>query len=168
MDELGDDLKRFDAFRALPDAEKRDLFDRAVSAAFYNQAANQHRAMPIGERLVELLDIDFARAVRPTENYFWKRLTRARMLEIAEAVVGTEWAKARRKHKKGRLAADMAAVFGDDPQGRAALDAEARERVEQWCSLLATLQMLEVRKTEVYARWLDGLRDVRALSLIHI
>ena len=129
---LGDDLKRFDAFRALPDAEKQDLFARAVSAALHNQAANQHRALPIGERVVELLDIDFARAVRPTEKYFWKRLTRARMLEIAEAVVGAEWAKARRNHQKGQLAADMAAVFGDDPQGRAALDAEARERVEQW------------------------------------
>ena len=128
---LGDDLKRFDAFRALPDAEKHDLFARAVSAALHNQAANQHGALPIGERVVELLDIDFA-TVRPTEKYFWKRLTRARMLEIAEAVVGTEWAKARRNHKKGQLAADMAAVFGDDPQGRAALDAEARERVEQW------------------------------------
>ena len=129
---LGDDLKRFDAFRALPDAEKHDLFARAISAALHNQAANQHRAMPIAERVVELLDIDFAKAVRPTEKYFWKRLTRARMLEIAEAVVGKEWAKARRSHKKGQLAADMAAVFGDDPQGRAALDAEARERVEQW------------------------------------
>ena len=129
---LGDDLKRFDAFRALPDDEKQDLFARAVSAALHNQAANQHRALPVGERVVELLDIDFARAVRPTEKYFWKRLTRARMLEIAEAVVGAEWAKARRNHKKGQLAADMAAVFGDDPQGRAALDAEARERVEQW------------------------------------
>ena len=129
---LGDDLKRFDAFRALPDAEKHDLFARAVSAALYNQAANQHRATPIGERVVERLDIDFAKAVRPTEKYFWKRLTRGRMLEIAETVVGKEWAKARRNHKKGQLAADMAAVFGDDPQGRAALDAEARERVEQW------------------------------------
>ena len=130
--QLGDDLKRFDAFRALPDAEKHDLFARAVSAALHNQAANQHRALPVGERVVELLDIDFATAVRPSEKYFWKRLTRARMLEIAEAVVGTEWAKARRNHKKGQLAADMAAVFGDDPQGRAALDAAARERVEQW------------------------------------
>ena len=129
---LGDHLKRFDAFRALPDAEKQDLFARAVSAALHNQAANQHHAMQIGERVVELLDIDFARAVRPTEKYFWKRLTRGRMLEIAETVVGKEWAKARRGHKKGQLAADMAAVFGDDPQGRAALDAEARERVEQW------------------------------------
>ena len=129
---LGDDLKRFDAFRALPEAEKQDLFARAVSAALHNQAANQHRALAIGERVVELLDIDFARAVRPTEKYFWKRMTRGRMLEIAEAVVGTEWAKARRSHKKGQLAADMAAVFGDDPQGRAALDADARERVEQW------------------------------------
>ena len=129
---LGDDLKRFEAFRALPDAEKQDLFARAVSAALYNQAANQHRVMPTGERVVELLDIDFAKAVRPTEKYFWKRLTRARMLEIAETVVGKEWAKARRNHKKGQLAADMAAVFGDDPQGRAALDAETRERVEAW------------------------------------
>ena len=129
---LGDDLKRFDAFRALPDAQKRDLFARAVSSALHNQAANQHRAMPIGERVVELLDIDFAGAVRPTRKYFWKRLTRGRMLEIAETVVGREWAKARRSHKKAQLAADMAAVFGNDPQGRAALNAEARERVEQW------------------------------------
>ena len=129
---IEDDLKRFDAFRALPEAEKHDLFARAISAALYNQAANQHRALPVGERVVELLDIDFAGAVRPTEKYFWKRLTRGRMLEIAEAVVGREWAKARRNHKKGQLAADMAAVFGDDPQGRAALDAEARERVQQW------------------------------------
>ena len=29
-------------------------------------------------------------------------------------VVGAEWAKARRNHKKEQLAADMAAVFGDD------------------------------------------------------
>ncbi len=129
---IGDDLKRFDAFRALPEAEKQDLFARAVSAALYNQAANQHRALPVGERVVELLDIDFAKAVRPTEKYFWMRLTRAWMLEIAEAVVGTEWAKARRSHKKGQLAADMAAVFGDDPQGRVALDADARKRIEQW------------------------------------
>ena len=112
---LGDDLKRFDAFRALPDAEKRDLFARAVSAALHNQAANQHRALPVEERVVELLDIDFAQAVRPTEKYFWKPLTRARMLEIAEAVVGTERAKARRNHKKGQIAADMATLFRDDP-----------------------------------------------------
>ena len=129
---LNDDVKRFDAFRALPDTEKQNLLARAVSTALYNQAANQHRPLPIGERVVELLDIDFAQAVRPTEKYFWKRLTRARMLEIAETVIGTEWAKARRSHKKAQLAADMAAVFGDDPQGRVALDAEARERVEEW------------------------------------
>ena len=81
---------------------------------------------------MELLDIDFAAAVRPTEKYFWQRLTRARILEIAETVVGPEWAAARRRHKKGQLAAEMAAVFGADSAGRAALDAEARERVEQW------------------------------------
>ena len=28
--------------------------------------------------------------------------------------------------------------------------------------------MLEVRKTEVYARWLDGLRDVRARVLVRV
>ena len=26
--------------------------------------------------------------------------------------------------------------------------------------------MLKVRKTEIYARWLDGLRDVRARALV--
>ena len=129
---LSDDVKRFDAFRGLPDGDKQDLFARAVATSLYNQAANQHRVIGTGERLVELLEVDFAKAVRPSEKYFWKRLTRDRLLETAEAVVGKEWAKARRNHKKAALAADMAAVFGEDPQGRAALDPEARERIEQW------------------------------------
>ena len=129
---ITDKLKRFDAFRALPDEQKRELFARAVATSLYHQAANQHQLIPAAERVVELLDIDFAAAVRPTEKYFWKRLTRARLLEIAEAVVGKDWAAARRKHKKGELAAAMATVFGSDPAGRAALDADARERIEGW------------------------------------
>ena len=129
---LKSELKRFDAFRALPLAEKQSLFAAAVAAALRNQAGVEHRPAPVGERLVEMLDIDFAATVRPTEKYFWQRLTRARILEIAEAVVGPEWAAARRRHKKGQLAAEMAAVFGADAAGRAALDPDARERVEQW------------------------------------
>ena len=129
---IADELKRFDAFRALPDERKRDLFARAVAASLHHQAANQHRLIPATERLVELLGIDFAAAVRPTEKYFWKRLTRARLLEVAETVVGKDWAAARRKLKKGELAAAMAAVFGADAGGRAALDADARERIEGW------------------------------------
>ena len=129
---LDDEVNRWDAFRALPDPEKQRLFAQAVAGSLYNQVANQHRPVPAGERLIELLDIDFAAAVRPTEKYFWRRLTRAHMLDIAETVVGKEWAKARRNHKKGALAADMATVFGADPQGRAALDPETRDRIEQW------------------------------------
>lgn len=129
---LESELERFDAFRALPAAEKQSLFAAAVAAALHNQAGVQHRVMPVGERLVELLDVDFAGAVRPTEQYLGQRLTRARILKIAEAVVGPEWAAARRRHKKGQLAAEMAAVFGADPAGRAALDPDARGRIESW------------------------------------
>ena len=35
------------------------------------------------------------------------------------------------------------------------------------CSLLATIDlMIEIRKTDVYAKWLDGLLDVRARARI--
>ena len=129
---LDAELDQFDAFRALDNETKHSLFAQAVAASLYNQAGVQHRVMPIGERVVELLDIDFAAAVRPTDKYFWRRLTRAQLLEIAESVVGPEWAKARRKHKKGELTADMATVFAADPQGRAALEPDARERIERW------------------------------------
>ena len=129
---IGDELKRFDAFRALPADGKRGLFARAVATALHHEAANQHQVIRATERIVELLDIDFAAAVRPTEEYFWKCLTRARLLETAEAVVGEDWGAARLNHKKGELAAAIATVFGPDPAGRLALDADARERIERW------------------------------------
>ena len=35
------------------------------------------------------------------------------------------------------------------------------------CSQLATISyMLEVRKTGIYAKWLDGLRDIRARARV--
>ena len=130
--DLDEDLARFDAFRALPDERKHALFAAAVAGALYNHLGNEYRVNDVAERLVDLLDIDFATAVRPTETCFWKRLTKAQLLEIGQAVVGDEWHKTRRTYKKGELAADMAAIFGTDPQGRAGLDAETRDRVEQW------------------------------------
>ena len=130
--DLDEDLARFDAFRALPDERKHALFAAAVAGALYNHLGNEYCGNDVAERLVDLLDIDFAAAVRPTETCFWKRLTKAQLLEIGQAVVGDEWHKTRRTYKKGELAADMAAIFGTDPQGRAGLDAETRDRVEQW------------------------------------
>ena len=130
--DIDDDLARFDAFRALPAERKNALFAAAVAGALHNHLGNEYCVNDIAERLVDLLDIDFATAVRPTETYFWKRLTKAQLLEIGQAVVGDDWHKTRRTYKKGELAADMAAIFGPDPQGRAGLDAETRDRVEQW------------------------------------
>ena len=130
--DLDEDLARFDAFRALPDDRKHALFAAAVAGALFNHLGNEYCVNDVAERLVDLLDIDFATAVRPTEAYFWKRLTKAQLLEIGQTVVGDEWHKTRRTYKKGELAADMAAIFGPDPQGRAGLDAETRDRIEQW------------------------------------
>ncbi|MDE0456094.1 MAG: ParB/RepB/Spo0J family partition protein [Chromatiales bacterium] len=127
-----DDLARFDAFRALPPERKHALFAAAAAGALHNHLGNEYHPNDVAERLVDLLDIDFAAAVRPTETYFWKRLTKAQLLEIGQTVIGDDWHKTRRSYKKGELAADMAAIFGPDPQGRAGLDAEARDRVEQW------------------------------------
>ena len=80
--DVDEDLARFDAFRALPDERKHALFAAALAGALYNHLGNEYCVNDVAERLVDLLDIDFAAAVRPTETYFWKRLTKAQLLEI--------------------------------------------------------------------------------------
>ena len=63
---------------------------------------------------------------------FWGRLTKGRMLAIAEETLGAEWAGARSGDKKAALAQAMEDAFaeGDDlPEG---ITPEGREAALAW------------------------------------
>jgi len=50
----------------------------------------------------------------------------------------------------------------------AALSNQLRQRIDVVVCYKIQSEMIEIRQTEVYARWFDGLRDARARSRIDI
>ena len=116
---IEDDGDSFAALRALPKTDKQSLFAASVARTLTGQLAFEHRALPQFEATVARLDIDFASHVRPTADMFWTRITKGRILEIARATLGPDWAIAHANFKKTDLAAAMEAAFakGSTPLG---------------------------------------------------
>ena len=109
--EQDDDDACFAALRALPRADKEQLFAAAVARTVKGQLAFEHGARPELEATVARLDIDFAKHVRPTAGLFWSRIRKDRILDIARETLGAEWASSRSKHKKADLARSMERAF---------------------------------------------------------
>ena len=109
--EIEDRKESFAALRALPDADKQNLFAACVARTVNGQLAFEADARPELEATVARLDIEFAAHVRPTADMFWSRVRKDRMLSVAREVLGVEWAHAHRKDKKATLAAAMETAF---------------------------------------------------------
>ena len=109
--EIEDRKESFAALRALPDADKQNLFAACVARTVNGQLAFEADARPELEATVARLDIEFAAHVRPTADMFWSRVRKDRMLSVAREVLGVEWAHAHRKDKKAPLAAAMETAF---------------------------------------------------------
>ena len=109
--EIEDRQESFAALRALPQADKQNLFAACVARTVNGQLAFEADARPELEATVARLDIEFAAHVRPTAEMFWSRVRKDRMLSVAREVLGVEWAHAHRKDKKATLASAMETAF---------------------------------------------------------
>ena len=109
--EIEDRQQSFAALRALPQADKQNLFAACVARTVNGQLAFEADARPELEATVARLDIEFAAHVRPTAEMFWSRVRKDRMLGVAREVLGVEWAHAHRKDKKATLATAMETAF---------------------------------------------------------
>ena len=109
--EIEDRKESFAALRALPQADKQNLFAACVARTVNGQLAFEADARPELEATVARLDIEFAAHVRPTAEMFWSRVRKDRMLGVAREVLGVEWAHAHRKDKKATLASAMETAF---------------------------------------------------------
>ena len=123
-----DDAAAFEKMRKLSKRKKEALFAVCIATTFKGQLTVDTGAAPEVELVVGDLSIDFASDYRPTVENFWGRISKGRILEIAEETLGVEWADAHSKDKKGELAQAMEDAFaeGDEvpegvtPEGRAA------------------------------------------------
>ncbi len=126
LKEVDDDVA-FEKMRSLSDEEKRALFAACVATTYKGQLTIDTGLSPEVELIVDDLNIDFATGFRPTAENFWGRLTKARILAVAEETLGEEWADAHSGDKKAVLAKAMEVAFtaGDEvpegvsPEGRA-------------------------------------------------
>ena len=123
-----DEAAAFEKMRKLSKRKKEALFAACIAATYKGQLTVDTNAAPEVELVVDDLSIDFAKDYRPTAENFWGRISKGRILEIAEETLGAEWADAHAKDKKGDLAKAMEDAFaaGDEvpedvtPEGRAA------------------------------------------------
>ena len=123
-----DESAAFEKMRKLSKKKKEALFAACVAATYKGQLTIDMGLSPEIEAVVDDLSIDFTKDFRPTVENFWGRLTKGRMLEIAEETLGVEWADAHSDNKKAALAAAMERAFaaGDEvpedvtPEGRTA------------------------------------------------
>ena len=120
--DIEDDGESFAALRALSRDEKQALFAACVARTVKPQLAFEPQARPEIEATVARLGIEFAQHVRPTAAMLWSRIAKARLLDIARAVLSPAWALARARNKKGALADAMEAAFaaGGTPVGLSA------------------------------------------------
>lgn len=123
-----DDGVAFERMRSLSEREKQALFAACIAATYKGQLTIDAGAGAEVELIVDDLSIDFAAGFRPTADNFWGRLTKPRILTIAEETLGADWADAHSGDKKTALAKAMELAFaaGDElpegvsPEGKAA------------------------------------------------
>ena len=122
----------FEKMRSLSEQEKQALFAVCVATTYKGQLTIDTGICPEVELVVDDLSIDFETSFRPTADNFWGRLTKARILIIAEETLGEEWADAHSGDKKAVLAKAMELAFaaGDEvPEG---VSPEGRQAALAW------------------------------------
>ena len=127
-----DDGVAFEQMRSLGEQEKQALFAACVAVTFKGQLTVDATISPEVEMVVDDLGIDFEANFRPTVDNFWGRMTKPRILVIAEDTLGAEWADAHSGYKKAELAKAMELAFaaGDElPEG---VTPEGREAALAW------------------------------------
>ena len=123
-----DDSVAFEQMRSLTEEEKQLVFAVCIAATYKGQLTIDTGVNPEVELVVDGLSIDFNTSFRPAVDNFWGRLTKARILIIAEETLGNEWVDAHAGDKKAVLtkAMELAFAAGDElpegvsPEGRAA------------------------------------------------
>lgn len=118
--------------RSLGEQEKQALFAACVAMTFKGQLTVDATISPEVEMVVDDLGIDFEANFRPTIDNFWGRLTKPRILAIAEDTLGAEWADAHSGDKKAALAQAMEDAFADADELPEGVTPKGREAALAW------------------------------------
>ena len=122
----------FEQMRSLSEDEKQALFAACVSTTYKGQLTIDRGLCPEVELVVDDLSIDFETSFRPTAENFWGRLTKARIMAVAEETLGDEWVDAHSGDKKAVLAKAMELAFAAGEEVPEGVSTEGRAAALAW------------------------------------
>ena len=123
---------RFDAFRALGEAERAAWLAFGVAQGIDRHAQGE---CALQDHIGKLLEIDSSRFWRPTAENYFGRVSKATILSALEEVGGKELSNRYAQAKKGDLATAAERIFG----GKAIIEPETAERASKWVPAIMRL-----------------------------
>jgi len=121
---------RLAALRQLTPTEKNRLLAYTVAACLKVGFGGSSVDKDIGEAVLADLTPDFAKSWRPSASNYFKRLTKAKLLDHGKLWFGDVWLSSHESHKKGELVTELDAFF--NAKAAANLSAEHRQIREHW------------------------------------
>lgn len=119
---------RFAKFCALQDDEKAAIFAFCVARGIDSQLHDERRNPHALVATVERVKPDYRKAWTPQRDTFFKRLSRAHLLEIGTEIFGEGWGEGNAETTKKDLVAELSAAFS----GEAQLAEDVQQRVNSW------------------------------------
>ena len=122
----------FEHFQALPIEAKQALFAASIAHTLNPQLSIQTNRLNSIEQVIHILQIDFAKEFRPSAEQYWKQIPKAKIIEIAQEVLGKQWANSMAKAKKGALIKAMEEAFAANDEVPTGLTSEQRSKALAW------------------------------------
>ena len=118
-------------FFALEYELKEQLWAHCISFLLHPQLSISVSRASVMEAVIAEIAPDFG-GVKWSEEVLWKRLPKAKLLEILEQIGGKKWADVHKGDKKGKLAAYVEKVFADPSAEELGLTEKVQEKVKAW------------------------------------
>ncbi|KKJ75139.1 hypothetical protein WH95_20010 [Kiloniella litopenaei] len=128
---IKDQIKSFDAFRALSAEDKARLQSYAAALMLNPQLAGEKHAKPTLEHAAVLMETHPQDYWTPNEDCF-KRMTKTQMFGIAKDVIGAEFIAKHEKSKKGEIAAALGREFVPPKDSKQKREKSVIDKISAW------------------------------------
>lgn len=122
----------FKAMCELPMEQKQELFAFVVSIGVEAQLSTDNRPSSVIEEIGSRMDVDVAACWRPNIVNYWSSVTKAHIADVAQDIIGADFAQDRASEKKGEAAAAMELAFAENSIEASGLDRASAIKASRW------------------------------------
>jgi ParB family chromosome partitioning protein len=126
---LKEENEKFEAFCELKEEAKHQLFAACTAKLLKSQLPNLGRSSKLFETIKSKLNVDVSQIWRPNSSNFLERVTKSQLLDLAEELIGKEWADKHKSKKKGELVEVMNEAFNGSQKE---FSEEQKQKLNSW------------------------------------